>query len=492
MTLRSSNAERFCATTGRPGDVEFIRLPLLEELASWLVRTKRGMAPRSDAVTPFSGVSHSEERRDLLATDVGIVDDGAELLEISDVTTGAPTLRATGGEAQGHSDFPNEAKEPEYDILPLPSFMSSSTKVAPAPSPGRIGSGNTLMNGKQLISGSPRRHTRKITAALTSLFAVFDKDGDGTISKSELATVLRSIGYTPESDDELDQMIAQVDKSGSGTVNFQEFTEMMADKMAEKKPKKDEMRDKFRLFDEDDDGFITREEMRQIIVDIGEKLPEEEIEAMITDADQNGDGKIDYDEFLQIMFAGRPSSRPGSSSSRPGSRVWSSQRGRSNSRDKQDGTRGSSRVRPEESGLDGVEDPAARNSGTQFASKSSATKKNFLRSSFLSSSTAGSERGLKEMLQMSIAVKHLRKNERKSLGAVAVAIRGIQLYDPKNAKSQLMMKLGLKMDPFDWMLQNRRCTAMRDGRVHCPPAIPFQTHTKYGLSYSGFWTFSMD
>ena len=44
---------------------------------------------------------------------------------------------------------------------------------------------------------------------------MFDKDGDGTITTSELGTVMKNLGQNP-SQDELHQMISEVDEDGMG------------------------------------------------------------------------------------------------------------------------------------------------------------------------------------------------------------------------------------------------------------------------------------
>eukprot|EP00933_Yihiella_yeosuensis_P053906 TRINITY_DN52220_c0_g1_i1.p1 TRINITY_DN52220_c0_g1~~TRINITY_DN52220_c0_g1_i1.p1 ORF type:complete len:490 (-),score=118.13 TRINITY_DN52220_c0_g1_i1:303-1772(-) len=54
-------------------------------------------------------------------------------------------------------------------------------------------------------------------------FRVFDKDGDGTISKQELAKVL---GET-ENSDKIVKMVKEVDTDGDGVISFDEFQDMM-------------------------------------------------------------------------------------------------------------------------------------------------------------------------------------------------------------------------------------------------------------------------
>ena len=53
-------------------------------------------------------------------------------------------------------------------------------------------------------------------------FALFDKNGDGTITVTELGTVMRSLGNNP-TESELQDMINEVDADGNGTLEFDEF-----------------------------------------------------------------------------------------------------------------------------------------------------------------------------------------------------------------------------------------------------------------------------
>ena len=53
-------------------------------------------------------------------------------------------------------------------------------------------------------------------------FSLFDKNNDGTITVSELATVMRSLGSNP-TNSELQDMINEVDSDGNGTLEFDEF-----------------------------------------------------------------------------------------------------------------------------------------------------------------------------------------------------------------------------------------------------------------------------
>ncbi|MCJ1253019.1 hypothetical protein MMC24_000826 [Lignoscripta atroalba] len=137
-------------------------------------------------------------------------------------------------------------------------------------------------------------------------FSLFDKDGDGQITTKELGTVMRSLGQNP-SESELQDMINEVDADNNGTIDFPEFLTMMARKMKDT-DSEDEIREclcfreAFKVFDRDNNGFISSAELRHVMTSIGEKLTDDEVDEMIREADQDGDGRIDYNEFVQLMM----------------------------------------------------------------------------------------------------------------------------------------------------------------------------------------------
>ena len=50
----------------------------------------------------------------------------------------------------------------------------------------------------------------------------------------------------------------------------------------------------YRIFDKDDDGFISVEELRHIMQSLGEKLTDNELDEMVAEADSDKDGLINY------------------------------------------------------------------------------------------------------------------------------------------------------------------------------------------------------
>ncbi|RRT35114.1 hypothetical protein B296_00051752, partial [Ensete ventricosum] len=142
-------------------------------------------------------------------------------------------------------------------------------------------------------------------------FSLFDKDGDGlyrselcvqmVLEIMELGTVMRSLGQNP-TEAELQDMINEVDADGNGTIDFPEFLNLMARKMKDT-DSEEELKEAFRVFDKDQNGFISAAELRHVMTNLGEKLTDEEVDEMIREADVDGDGQINYDEFVKIMMA---------------------------------------------------------------------------------------------------------------------------------------------------------------------------------------------
>ncbi|XP_063693335.1 uncharacterized protein LOC134825124 isoform X2 [Bolinopsis microptera] len=136
-------------------------------------------------------------------------------------------------------------------------------------------------------------------AELKDIFAMFDKDNSGSIDVNELESMVSSLGITATKED-LNDMIAEADIDKSGTIEFDEFKTLIGPHFQKEKPPEDYI-DAFNFFDKDGDGFISRTELRTIMNTVDSKLAESDIEDMIKEADQNGDGKIDFDEFIKMM-----------------------------------------------------------------------------------------------------------------------------------------------------------------------------------------------
>ncbi|KAL7112974.1 hypothetical protein ACP275_04G034800 [Erythranthe tilingii] len=132
-------------------------------------------------------------------------------------------------------------------------------------------------------------------AEFREAFSLIDKDSD------ELALAIQSLNEHPTSE-EIQEMVNEADSDGDGTVDFQEFLIVMSSKIKENVV--EEIKDAFKVFDRDQDGFISAiEQLRNVMINMGERLTEEEAEQMICEVDLDGDGLVSYDDFVKMMMA---------------------------------------------------------------------------------------------------------------------------------------------------------------------------------------------
>ncbi|RZC70228.1 hypothetical protein C5167_033360 [Papaver somniferum] len=65
----------------------------------------------------------------------------------------------------------------------------------------------------------------------------------------------------------------------------------------------EELKEAFKVFDKDQNGFISAAELRHVMTNLGEKLTDDEVDEMIREADVDGDGQVNYEEFVRMMLA---------------------------------------------------------------------------------------------------------------------------------------------------------------------------------------------
>ena len=70
---------------------------------------------------------------------------------------------------------------------------------------------------------------------------------------------------------------------------------MMARQMTNPADEERELRESFRVFDKNGDGFISAGELRHVMATLGERLTDAELREMIREADTDGDGKVNYE-----------------------------------------------------------------------------------------------------------------------------------------------------------------------------------------------------
>ena len=143
--------------------------------------------------------------------------------------------------------------------------------------------------------------TEEQIAEFKEAFSLFAKDCGGTIITKELGTVMRSIGINP-TEAELEDMISEVNADANGTIDFHQFLSLVASKITGYDGEVD-IFDIFKVFDKDGSGLIKASEVRHIMMNSGERLTHEEVDEMINEAGIDGDGNVNYEEFIKMMMA---------------------------------------------------------------------------------------------------------------------------------------------------------------------------------------------
>ncbi|KRX01612.1 Protein kinase-like domain [Pseudocohnilembus persalinus] len=134
---------------------------------------------------------------------------------------------------------------------------------------------------------------------LGKLFRQLDKNGDGVLTVDEIREGLSGVGSSTY--DEINKIISSIDTDGSGRVDYTEFIAATIERSLYMKDEKLHMA--FRMLDLNNDGKISKEELKTVLgneQDFKNK-GDEYWDSMIGEVDRNGDGEIDYNEFIEMM-----------------------------------------------------------------------------------------------------------------------------------------------------------------------------------------------
>jgi len=138
---------------------------------------------------------------------------------------------------------------------------------------------------------------------LREMFKGFDTDNSGTISIAELQAGLRKKGSTAATE-ELQNLMNEIDIDGNGELDYEEFVAATLSMASQHSG--DAMEKTFAYFDVDGDGSITIEEFKMALDKMppGARANFGDVNELIEMADQDGDGLIDYEEFVAMMTSG--------------------------------------------------------------------------------------------------------------------------------------------------------------------------------------------
>lgn len=142
----------------------------------------------------------------------------------------------------------------------------------------------------------------EMTQELTDAWTLYTR-GSNEIPSKQIGYVLRILGQNPTEDD-IVEMVMKADCDWEGTMNMADFLTVAQEILRNSCNQLDDVKAAFRVFDYDNDGSISKEELREAMVNLGQRCTEEEFAVMFAEADKNKNGRIDFDEFVDMMLPG--------------------------------------------------------------------------------------------------------------------------------------------------------------------------------------------
>ncbi|XP_053395923.1 calmodulin-like isoform X2 [Mercenaria mercenaria] len=129
---------------------------------------------------------------------------------------------------------------------------------------------------------------------------MFDVSNKGKIETSQLGTAVRSLGQNP-SEDDIKKMIKEADKKGSGFIEEKDFISTVA-KFWKPVNSEDDVIDAFRVFDREGTGYLDAKQLKHVLLNLGEKLDEKEVDELLKEADLDADGQLNYTSLTQLLL----------------------------------------------------------------------------------------------------------------------------------------------------------------------------------------------
>uniref|UniRef100_A0A914ZEG4 EF-hand domain-containing protein n=2 Tax=Parascaris TaxID=6254 RepID=A0A914ZEG4_PARUN len=134
---------------------------------------------------------------------------------------------------------------------------------------------------------------------LSETFDLLDVDHDGRLSRGEISALLRAINVEPTRI-ELDFIFKEMDADKTGKISKEEFVRYMS-APPKHRTTIGELEKQFRQFDRDGDGAITQEELEEMLSETASLNDRNAIAEMFHATDTNGDGRITFIEFVNMM-----------------------------------------------------------------------------------------------------------------------------------------------------------------------------------------------
>ncbi|CAG4951796.1 unnamed protein product [Colias eurytheme] len=139
-------------------------------------------------------------------------------------------------------------------------------------------------------------------AMLRKAFQMFDTSKTGYIEVLKISTILNTMGQLFD-DAELQALIDENDPDATGKINFDGFCNIASHFLEEEDAEamQQELKEAFRLYDREGNGYITTSTLKEILAALDDKLSSSDLDGIIAEIDTDGSGTVDFDEFMEMM-----------------------------------------------------------------------------------------------------------------------------------------------------------------------------------------------
>ncbi|XP_065058496.1 calmodulin-A-like [Rhopilema esculentum] len=131
---------------------------------------------------------------------------------------------------------------------------------------------------------------------LKECFKLCDKSGKGKVSPMEIKALMKSVGEDPD-DEDIHEMMLEIDPDGKGEIDFMLFLNFMH-KTIKAPIQDDSVEQCFRVFDDEDNGYITIRGLERVFLSFGQQHSSAELREMISFIDTDDEeGLISINHF---------------------------------------------------------------------------------------------------------------------------------------------------------------------------------------------------
>ena len=149
---------------------------------------------------------------------------------------------------------------------------------------------------------SKKHHkSKKVDSMYTKIFRLYDENNDGYVDLSFLAEMMRSAGAI-FLDNELEKPMEKLRSNYGSDIFTQKDYQDLCVQYTKCEDTPEDLMEAFKFWDSDGSGKVTTDEIRQALTTLGDVLSEDEINALIKEADPTDLGVIDYESYSKILF----------------------------------------------------------------------------------------------------------------------------------------------------------------------------------------------